>query len=82
MKEKEFEPDETETMMAAFKLLDREGNGYIDIDTMRTFLTKEGFLLNFLINLLIIRIEFDQKATENFINFATNGDPKYILLTK
>jgi len=57
MKEKEFMPDESETLLAAFKvnfniffplkkinvkLLDTDNKGFIEIEMMRTFLTKEG----------------------------------------
>jgi hypothetical protein len=31
LKEQEFEPDEPETVLAAFRLLDPEGKGYIEV---------------------------------------------------
>jgi len=39
---KEFEPDEPDTLLAAFKLLDPEGRGFIEADLMKNFLEKEG----------------------------------------
>ena len=42
LKDKEYEPDEPETLLAAFKLLDPENKGYIEVDMMKTFLEKEG----------------------------------------
>lgn len=32
LKEREFEPDDPETLLAAFKLLDPENKGYIEVD--------------------------------------------------
>jgi len=42
LKEREYDPDDSETLLAAFKLLDPEGKGYIEVDMMKTFLEKEG----------------------------------------
>lgn len=57
MKEKEFEPDESETLLAAFKvsfslfkvfssrpskLLDTENKGFIEVEMMKAFMMKEG----------------------------------------
>lgn len=61
LKEREFEPDDPETLLAAFKLLDPENKGYIEVDQMKNFLEKEG-------------IEFKSLETETFIQFATNKD--------
>ena len=38
MREKEFEPDEPEILMAAFKLLDVEEKGYIELDIIKNTL--------------------------------------------
>ena len=38
LKEQEFEPDEPETVLAAFRLLDPEGKGYIEIEEMKRHL--------------------------------------------
>ncbi|EWS71430.1 EF-hand calcium-binding domain protein (macronuclear) [Tetrahymena thermophila SB210] len=62
LKEREYEPDDPEALLAAFKLLDQEGKGYIEIDMMKTFLEKQG-------------IEFREQETKSFIEFATNKDP-------
>jgi Ca2+-binding EF-hand superfamily protein len=71
LKEREYDPDDSETLLAAFKLLDPEGKGYIEVDMMKTFLEKEG-------------IEFRGAETDSFVKFATNnkqekeGEGKYI----
>jgi calmodulin len=62
LKEQEFEPDEPETVLAAFRLLDPEGKGYIEIEEMKRLLEHSG-------------IEFGEKETEDFANFSTNKDP-------
>lgn len=49
-------------MLAAFRLLDPEGKGYIEIEEMKRHLETSG-------------IEFGQKETLDFIEFATNKDP-------
>ncbi|CAG9333727.1 unnamed protein product [Blepharisma stoltei] len=38
----EFEPDDAETLLAAFKVLDSEGKGYIEVDAMKELLLKNG----------------------------------------
>jgi Ca2+-binding EF-hand superfamily protein len=38
LREKEFEPDEPEILMAAFKLLDQEEKGYIEVEVIRNTL--------------------------------------------
>lgn len=35
LKEREFDPDDPETLLAAFKLLDPENKGYIEVDVMK-----------------------------------------------
>ena len=42
LKEQEFEPDEPETVFAAFRLLDPEGKGYIEIEEMKRLLEHSG----------------------------------------
>lgn len=42
LKEQEFEPDDPETVLAAFRLLDPEGKGYIEIEEMRRHLETSG----------------------------------------
>lgn len=34
----EYDPDDTETLLAAFRILDQENKGYIECDMMRSFL--------------------------------------------
>jgi len=53
--------------MAAFKMLDQENNGYIDLQILKNSLEKDG-------------IEFKEDEIESFVAFATNGDEKYILV--
>ena len=67
LREKEFEPDEPEILMAAFKLLDQEEKGYIEVEVIRNTLQKNG-------------IEFNNEEIDMFINFATNNDPKLFYL--
>jgi calmodulin len=62
IKDREFEPDDPETVLAAFKLLDPEGKGYVEIEDIREKLMKLG-------------IEFNANETKDFIDFATNNDP-------
>ena len=48
--------------MAAFKILDPENKGYIEIEEMKRHLETSG-------------IEFGSKETQDFIDFATSKDP-------
>mmetsp|Transcript_56610 Transcript_56610/g.64889 ORF Transcript_56610/g.64889 Transcript_56610/m.64889 type:complete len:190 (+) Transcript_56610:37-606(+) len=63
--EKEYEPDDSETLIAAFKLLDPENKGYIEVDTIKEQLETQG-------------IKFLPVETEEFLKFAAvkddNGD--------
>jgi calmodulin len=43
LKDRDFEPDDPETLLAAFKMLDPEGKGYIEIEEMRRHLETEGY---------------------------------------
>ena len=42
LKEQEFEPDDPETVLAAFRLLDPEGKGFIEIEEMKRHLETSG----------------------------------------
>ena len=42
LKDQEFEPDDPETVLAAFRLLDPEGKGYIEIEEMKRHLETSG----------------------------------------
>lgn len=42
MMKEEFEPDDPEVLMAAFKVLDEEGTGVIELDLMETYITEMG----------------------------------------
>ena len=64
LREKEFEPDEPEILMAAFKLLDVEEKGFIELDIIKNTLQKNG-------------IEFTNEEVNMFIKFATNEDNEY-----
>jgi Ca2+-binding EF-hand superfamily protein len=48
-------------VLAAFRLLDPEGKGYIEVEEMKRHLETSG-------------IEFTEKETKDFIDFATNKD--------
>ena len=65
LREKEFQPDESEILMAAFKMLDQENNGFIDLQILKNSLEKDG-------------IEFKEDEIESFVAFATNGDETYL----
>lgn len=43
LKSKEYDPDDTETLLAAFRLLDQEKKGYIEIDMMKSYLVSFGY---------------------------------------
>lgn len=62
LKEGEYKPDDPETLLAAFKILDPEGKGFIEIDEIKRHLETQG-------------IEFASKETQDFIDFATSKDP-------
>ena len=38
----EYEPDDPEYLLAAFRFLDPERNGYIEVDAMKKIIMKEG----------------------------------------
>eukprot|EP00929_Paragymnodinium_shiwhaense_P025025 TRINITY_DN15234_c0_g1_i1.p2 TRINITY_DN15234_c0_g1~~TRINITY_DN15234_c0_g1_i1.p2 ORF type:complete len:190 (-),score=66.86 TRINITY_DN15234_c0_g1_i1:258-827(-) len=40
--EHEFNPDDAETLLACFRVLDKENRGYIDAATMHTYLSERG----------------------------------------
>jgi len=42
MMNEEFEPDDPEVLMAAFKLLDEDNTGVIELDLMTTYITEMG----------------------------------------
>lgn len=46
LKDRDFEPDDPEALLAAFKMLDPEGKGYIEIEEMRRHLETEGYCLS------------------------------------
>ena len=60
MKE-EFEPDDPEVLMAAFKLLDEENTGVIEMDLMTTYITEMG-------------IPFLDREAEEFEKFIKGSD--------
>ena len=37
----EFDPDDSDTLMAAFRVLDPDGKGYIEVDAMKQILTQK-----------------------------------------
>lgn len=56
--------DQTAEMREAFKIFDRDGNGYIDLRELKTVITRMGEPLS------------DQEATEIFKAADLNGDGK------
>jgi len=60
--EKEYEPDDPKTLIAAFKILDPENKGFIDVETMKNLLTTKA-------------IPFHPEELEDFLKFAVGKDP-------
>ena len=56
--------DQTAEMREAFKIFDRDGNGYIDLRELKTVITRMGEPLS------------DEEATEIFKAADLNGDGK------
>eukprot|EP01017_Pseudomicrothorax_dubius_P011929 TRINITY_DN1460_c0_g1_i1.p1 TRINITY_DN1460_c0_g1~~TRINITY_DN1460_c0_g1_i1.p1 ORF type:complete len:185 (-),score=45.70 TRINITY_DN1460_c0_g1_i1:76-630(-) len=67
LEEKEFEPDDPEMLLAAFRLLDPELKGFIETETITAYLENQG-------------IPFKSQETKDFIKFASNNatDPTKI----
>ena len=61
----EYEPNPAEHLLAAFRVLDPEGKGYIQKDVMKELLTTKG-------------IHLRVREYQNFINFAVDKSGKYI----
>ena len=61
----EYEPNPAEHLLAAFRVLDPEGKGYIRKDVMRTLLTTKGIPLR-------------PREYTQFENFAIDKSGKYI----
>ncbi|KAM3144337.1 hypothetical protein pb186bvf_003501 [Paramecium bursaria] len=62
LKTDEFDPDDIEIMMAAFKIIDQENKGYIELEYMKELLEKHG-------------IGFRESEMKSFAEFATHNDP-------
>ena len=45
MMKEEFEPDDPEVLMAAFKVLDEDGSGKIELELMETYMREMGIPL-------------------------------------
>lgn len=43
LKSNEFDPDDTDTLLAAFRLLDPEARGYVEVDVMKHYLVSYGY---------------------------------------
>jgi calmodulin len=63
--ENEFEPDDAETLLAAFRILDPEGKGYVEVDAMKTLLMKEG-------------IPFFEQEWKEFERYAVDAETNVI----
>lgn len=42
LKSDEYDPDDTETLLAAFRILDQEKKGYIEVDMLKSLLSNGG----------------------------------------
>ena len=61
----EYEPNPAEHLLAAFRVLDPEGKGYIQVDVMEELLTTKG-------------IHLRPREYKSFINFAVDKSGKYV----
>jgi len=61
----EFEPDDMETLLAAFRFFDQEGRGYIEIDVMKKILKENG-------------IAFRDKEWDDFMAYSADLDTNVI----
>ena len=61
MMKEEYEPDDPEVLMAAFKLLDEDNTGVIEMDLMSTYITEMG-------------IPFLDREASEFIKFIKGSD--------
>ena len=64
LKSKEFEPAPAEHLLAAFKLLDPDGKGYIQEDVLRNLLTTKG-------------IKFEAEQYKDFKTYAIDKTGQY-----
>ena len=63
----EFEPDDPEVLMAAFKVLDEEQTGVIELDLMETYITEMG----------IPFLPHESKEFKDFIVGSEKGKTKF-----
>ena len=61
----EFEPNPAEHLLAAFRVLDPEGKGYIYKDIMKTLITTQGIPLH-------------KNEIERFLNYAEDKSGEFI----
>lgn len=61
----EFEPDDSDTLLAAFRVLDPERKGYIEVDAMRQILMEQG-------------IKFYDSEWAEFEHFAVDAETNVI----
>ena len=61
----EFEPDDAETILAAFRILDSEQKGYIEVDAMKELICSKG-------------IEFRPPEWDEFSKFAVDSKANVI----
>jgi len=59
--EHEYDPDDSETMLAAFRVLDPEGRGWIDANQMREYLSSGA-------------VGFREKEMSEFLEFAKDKE--------
>jgi calmodulin len=61
----EYEPDDTERLLAAFRLLDENKRGFIDTETMKVIMTEKG-------------IKFYEPEWESFKKYAEDPETNTI----
>ena len=65
LQENEYEPNPAEHLLAAFRVLDPEGKGFIQLDVMKELLTTKG-------------IHLRPREWDNFQSFAVDKSNKFI----
>mmetsp|Transcript_13248 Transcript_13248/g.32345 ORF Transcript_13248/g.32345 Transcript_13248/m.32345 type:complete len:173 (+) Transcript_13248:107-625(+) len=60
--EREYDPDDSETLLAAFKVLDPDSKGYIEVDKMKEYLGSGA-------------VGFREKEWSEFYEYAKDRDP-------
>ena len=61
----EYEPDDAERLLAAFKLIDEQKRGFIDVDAMKMIMIEKG-------------IKFVNEEWESFMTYAADNETNTI----